>query len=53
MYNNTAKRIFKKNLLRNVNDLEDVKKEFPEILMNLKAGDKNEIVAGLSDFIVL
>jgi len=43
MYNNTAKRIFKKNLLRNVNDLGDVKNEFPEILMNMKAGDKNLI----------
>jgi nitrogen fixation/metabolism regulation signal transduction histidine kinase len=43
MYNNTAKRIFKKNLLRNINDLKDVKKEIPEILMNLKAGDKTLI----------
>jgi nitrogen fixation/metabolism regulation signal transduction histidine kinase len=43
MYNNTAKRIFKKNLLRNVNDLEDVKKELPEILLKLKAGDKTLI----------
>ena len=43
MYNNTAKRIFKKNLLRNVNDLQDVKKELPEILMKLKAGDKTLI----------
>ncbi len=40
MYNNAAKRIFKKNLLRNVNDLQDVKKELPEILIKLKAGDK-------------
>ena len=40
MYNNAAKRLFKKNLIRNVNDLQDVKKELPEILMKLKAGDK-------------
>ena len=43
MYNNTAKRIFKKNLLRNINDLVDVKNELPKILMKLKAGDKTLI----------
>ncbi|MCD4684093.1 MAG: GHKL domain-containing protein [Bacteroidales bacterium] len=40
MYNNAAKRLFKKNILRNVSDLHSVKKEFPEILIKLKAGDK-------------
>jgi nitrogen fixation/metabolism regulation signal transduction histidine kinase len=40
MYNNAAKRLFKKNTLRNVNDLKNVKKELPEILIKLKAGDK-------------
>ena len=40
MYNNAAKRIFKKNLVRNINDLKDVKNELPEILIKLKAGDK-------------
>jgi nitrogen fixation/metabolism regulation signal transduction histidine kinase len=43
MYNNAAKRLFKKNLIRNVNDLHDVKIELPEILMKLKAGDKTLI----------
>ena len=40
MYNNTAKRIFKKNILRNVNDLSSVKEDLPETLLKLKAGDK-------------
>jgi nitrogen fixation/metabolism regulation signal transduction histidine kinase len=40
MYNNAAKRLFRKNILRNVNELSSLKKEFPEILLNLKAGDK-------------
>ncbi len=43
MYNNAAKRIFTKNILRNIHDLEAVKKELPEILMKLKAGDKTLI----------
>ncbi|MCD4697536.1 MAG: GHKL domain-containing protein [Bacteroidales bacterium] len=40
MYNNAAKRIFKKNVLRNINDLASVKDELPETLLKLKAGDK-------------
>ena len=40
MYNNAAKRVFKKNILRNVNDLKNVKQELPEMLIKLKAGDK-------------
>ena len=40
MYNNAAKRLFKKNILRNVNDLKNVKTELPEILLKFKAGDK-------------
>ncbi len=43
MYNNAAKRLFRKNILRNISELAVVKKEFPEILMNLKAGDKTLI----------
>ncbi len=43
MYNNAAKRLFKKNILRNINDLGTVKKELPEILFKLKAGDKTLI----------
>ncbi len=43
MYNNAAKRLFGKNILRNIHDLENVKKELPEILMRLKAGDKTLI----------
>jgi two-component system, NtrC family, nitrogen regulation sensor histidine kinase NtrY len=40
MFNNAAKRLFRKNILRNIHDLAEVKKEFPEILLKLKAGDK-------------
>ncbi|MBM3436191.1 MAG: PAS domain-containing protein [Bacteroidetes bacterium] len=40
MYNNAAKRLFGKNILRNIQELGAVKKEFPEILLKLKAGDK-------------
>ena len=43
MYNNAAKRLFAKNILRNIHELEIVKKELPEILMKLKAGDKTLI----------
>ncbi len=43
MYNNAAKHLFKKNLLRNIKDLGDVKNELPEILLKLKAGDKTLI----------
>jgi len=43
MYNNAAKRIFKKNILRKINDLSTVKKDLPEILFKLKAGDKTLI----------
>ena len=40
MYNNAAKRIFKKNIIRNINDLEAIKSDLPETLMKMKAGDK-------------
>jgi len=40
MYNNAAKRIFKKNIIRNINDLETVKSDLPESLLKMKAGDK-------------
>ncbi|MCB0807089.1 MAG: GHKL domain-containing protein [Bacteroidales bacterium] len=40
MYNNAAKRIFKKNIIRNINDLSAVKDDLPETLMKLKAGNK-------------
>jgi len=40
MFNNSAKRLFKKNNLRNINDLKTVKKELPEALLKLRAGDK-------------
>lgn len=40
MYNNAAKRTLKKNIIRNINDLETVKKDLPEILLKMKAGDK-------------
>jgi len=40
MYNNAAKRIFKKNIIRNINELSLVKDDLPEVLMKLKAGDK-------------
>jgi len=40
MYNNAAKRMFKKNIIRNINDLDTVEKELPEALLKLKAGDK-------------
>ncbi len=40
LYNNAAKRILKKNVIRNINDLETVKQELPETLLKMKAGDK-------------
>lgn len=40
MCNNAAKRLFRKNILRNIHELSSVKMEFPEILLGLKAGDK-------------
>ena len=40
MYNNTAKRIFKKNVIRYVTDLASVKAELPDTLIALKAGNK-------------
>ncbi|MEZ5195849.1 MAG: ATP-binding protein [Bacteroidales bacterium] len=40
MYNNTAKRIFKKNVIRNVSDLANVKSELPDTLLSMKAGNK-------------
>jgi len=40
MFNNSAKRLFKKNNLRNINDLKTVKKDLPESLLKLRAGDK-------------
>lgn len=40
MYNNAAKRTLKKNIIRNINDLETVKKDLPEIFLKMKAGDK-------------
>jgi nitrogen fixation/metabolism regulation signal transduction histidine kinase len=40
MFNNAAKRLFKKNNLRNINDLKSVKPDLPEALLKLKAGDK-------------
>jgi len=40
MYNNAAKRIFKKNIIRNINDLKTVENELPETLLQMKAGDK-------------
>lgn len=40
LYNSAAKRILKKNIVRNINDLESVKDDLPETLLKLKAGDK-------------
>jgi nitrogen fixation/metabolism regulation signal transduction histidine kinase len=40
LYNNAAKRILKKNIIRNINDLQTVLNELPEILLKMKAGDK-------------
>jgi nitrogen fixation/metabolism regulation signal transduction histidine kinase len=40
MFNNAAKRIFKKNIIRNISDLANVQKDLPEILIGLKAADK-------------
>ena len=40
LYNNAAKRILKKNLIRNINDLYAVKDELPETLLKMRAGDK-------------
>ncbi len=40
MYNNAAKRLLRKNIIRNINDLENVKEDLPETMMKLKAGDK-------------
>ncbi len=40
LYNNAAKRILKKNIIRNINDLETVKNDLPETLLKMKAGDK-------------
>jgi len=40
LYNNAAKRILKKNIIRNINDLHTVKDELPETLLKMKAGDK-------------
>lgn len=40
MYNNAAKRTLKKNIIRNIHDLESVSKELPETLLKMKAGDK-------------
>jgi len=43
MYNNTAKRLFKKSNIRTINDLKSVEKELPENLLKLNAGDKTLI----------
>jgi nitrogen fixation/metabolism regulation signal transduction histidine kinase len=43
LYNSAAKRILKKNIVRNINDLESVKEELPETLLKIKAGDKIQI----------
>jgi len=40
LYNNAAKRILKKSIIRNINDLYTVKDELPETLLKMKAGDK-------------
>ncbi|MCB2219750.1 MAG: ATP-binding protein [Bacteroidetes bacterium] len=40
MYNNAAKRLFRKNIIRNINDLNTVKEDLPETMLKLKAGDK-------------
>lgn len=40
MYNNVAKRLLRKNIIRNINDLGSVKQDLPETMMKLKAGDK-------------
>lgn len=49
MFNNAAKRTFKKNILRNINDLAAVKDDLPEILLRLKAGDKSLIKIFMDD----
>lgn len=40
MYNNAAKRMLKRNIIRNINDLGTVKKDLPETLLKMKASDK-------------
>lgn len=40
LYNNAAKRILKKSIIRNINDLQTVKDDLPETLLKMKAGDK-------------
>jgi nitrogen fixation/metabolism regulation signal transduction histidine kinase len=43
MFNNTAKRLFKKPNIRTLHELESVKAELPATLLKLKAGDKSLI----------
>jgi two-component system, NtrC family, nitrogen regulation sensor histidine kinase NtrY len=40
MFNKAARKLFRINLIRNINELNKVKEDLPETLMKLKAGDK-------------
>lgn len=43
MYNTAAKHLFRKTNMRTVVELSNIRKELPEILLNMKAGDKTLI----------
>jgi nitrogen fixation/metabolism regulation signal transduction histidine kinase len=49
MFNNAAKKLFGKTILRNIRDLEVVKLELPEILSKLNAGDKTLVKIFMED----
>ncbi|MCF8302262.1 MAG: GHKL domain-containing protein [Bacteroidales bacterium] len=49
IFNNAVKRLLKINRLRNINDLKEVKKDLPEMLLKMHAGDRNLVKIFIDD----
>jgi two-component system nitrogen regulation sensor histidine kinase NtrY len=49
MFNNAIKRLLRINNLRYISDLSKIKEDFPEILMNLRAGSKSLVKVIIQD----
>ena len=52
VYNNAVKKLLQVNSLRNINNLDNVSEKLPEILLNMRAGDKELIKLFVDDELI-
>jgi nitrogen fixation/metabolism regulation signal transduction histidine kinase len=52
VFNHSIKKLLRVNHLRNIQELSEVKDDFPELLLNMKAGDKQLVKIFLQDELI-